>query len=363
MGLFGGAALAVKYTAVPAFAALLAALWAEDRKIFALPRWKEWALIKAFWWGALIPWLFKSFIYNGNPVYPYLSNWFGGQKLSPGRFQELMGNHESAFGTGMPFWRWPIEAAVHHLDKTMGPLLLAFIPFLVLGFPAWKKERYLLTLVFLYLAGGFLISFQTRLMIPEMAVFLAGAGCLLGKMKAPGAARLWAVIVFVFGAATLLEVSRLSVDYVQGQKIWMGVESRADFLRTSPQTASYYPLAEACGKLPSGDRLLVVGDARGLYYPRQFLTNSVFDDPQLVGILRSSPDAGAVGEALRRLGVDDLVFSSLEQARLSALYPADYALTAAQGKRLEDFIRRGAVLVYQNPQGAVYRLKPAWPAA
>jgi hypothetical protein len=358
MGLFGGAALAVKYTAAPAFAALLAALWMENRRIFKLNRWKEWALIKAFWWGALIPWLLKSLIYTGNPIYPYFSRWIGGQSLSSERLQELMGNHESAFGTGMPFWRWPAEVAAHHLDKTMGPLLWAFIPFLFLGFTVWKKERYLLTLGFLYLAGGFLISFQTRLMIPEMALFLVGAGCFLGKIKSPGAARLWAVIVFVFGAATLLEVSRLSVDYVQGQKIWMGAEARTDFLRTSPQTASYYALAEACGKLPWGDRLLVVGDARGLYYPRQFLANSVFDDPQLVKIARRARNSEDIRQGLQRLGVDDLVFSGEEQTRLSRLYPQAYRLSTVQRKNLDDFVKRGVDLVYLEGPRAIYRLRP-----
>ncbi|MGH7739831.1 MAG: hypothetical protein ACREL1_06755, partial [bacterium] len=126
VGLLGGAALTVKYTAIPAFAAALVALFFENPKSFNRDRWKEWALIKVMWLAALGPWLLKNFIYTGNPIYPYLSQILGGRHLPPLRFRELMENHESAFGTGMPFWKWPYELLAHHLDKTMGPLLFIF---------------------------------------------------------------------------------------------------------------------------------------------------------------------------------------------------------------------------------------------
>ena len=358
MGLWGGAALGVKYTAAPAFAALLAALWVENRRVFARDRWKEWLVIQAIWLASLGPWLLKTFCYTGNPVYPYFARLFGGLSLSPQRFQELMGNHESLFGSGMALWRWPLEA-FHHMDKTIGPLFLAFIPFWVLGRGLWKKERYLLTLGLLYLDFGFLVSFQPRLLIPEMAVFLAGTGCFLGRMGNPAATRAWALVLLAFGLTTFLSLGRLSVDFFQAPKIWFGVQSREAFLSQSPQTASYYPLARACGRLAPRERVLVVGDARGLYYPRPFLTNSVFDEPQLVKILRESPGVEGLGESLRRLGVDDLVFSRVEEGRLSALYPADYALTPGQAKVLGDFIRLRTSPLYQGPLGGLYRLKRA----
>ncbi len=358
-GLAGGAALSVKYTAAPAFLAAGAALFIENPKSFGRDRWKEWLLLAGLLAGALGPWLLKNFFYTGNLIYPYLAQWVGGRSLSPERFQELLANHESVFGVGgAPFWKWPYEAAVHHVDRTMGPLLFSFLPFLAAGLAGWKKERYLLALVLLYLAGGFLISYQTRLMIPEMVLFLAGTGCFLGGLKKPGLAGIWAVVLLVFGLTTFLSLIRLSADYTQSQKIWLGVQTREDFLRTSPQTASFYSLARACGSLASGDRLLVVGDARGLYYPRAYFTNSVFDDPQLVKITREASNAQGIGRELRQLGVDDLVIPGEEEMRLSRLYPEDYALTAAQWKNLDDFIQRGADLVYWRGPQAIYHLRP-----
>ncbi len=357
-GLTGGAALSVKYTAAPAFLAAGAALFIENPKSFGRERWKEWLLGAALLSGALGPWLLKNFFYTGNLLYPYLAQWIGGRSLSPERFQELLTNHESVFGVGgAPFWKWPYELIVHHVDKTMGPLLFSFLPFLAAGFASWKKERYLLTLVSLYLAGGFLISYQTRLMIPEMVLFLVGTGCFLGKFKKPGLSRIWAVILLVFGLTTFLSLVRLSANYTQSQKIWFGDKTREDFLKTSPQTVSFYSLARACDPLAPGDRLLVVGDARGLYYPRAYFANSVFDDPQLVKIAREAPNAEGIRRRLQQLGVDDLVIPGDEEMRLCRLYPKDYALTTAQWKNLDDFIQRGTDLVYLKGPQAIYHLR------
>ncbi|HET9869236.1 MAG TPA: hypothetical protein VFR02_01885, partial [bacterium] len=322
------------------------------------------------WAASLGPWLLKNWVYTGNPLYPYFSGLLGGLRLPADRYAELLGNHESAFGTGMPFWRWPLEAW-RHLDPTLAPPLLGFLPFLLLGAVFWKKERFLLSLAALSLAGGFLVSFQTRLMVPEMFLFLTAAGCFIGRWRpadkttgglgAAVAPRAWAAVLSLFGLLTLLSVARLTVQYDQSQLIWLGAQSRDAYLRACPQTASYYSLARACGWLPEGDRLLIIGDARALYYPRPFLVNSVYDVPLWTRIGRSSPDPAAVGEALRRLGVDDLVFSGEEQARMAGLYPADYALTPAQARVLDGFLEKRTQRVYQDGPRAIYRLKP--PAA
>jgi hypothetical protein len=360
-GLLGGAALSVKYTAAPAFLAAGIALAVENPKVFRRECLKEWLLLAALFSAALGPWLLKNFLYTGNFLYPYLSQWLGGRGLSPERLQELLVNHESVFGTGggTPGWKWPYELAAHHLDKTMGPFLFCFVPFFFAGIGVWKKERYLLVLAVLYLLGGFLISYQTRLMIPEMILFLVAAGCFLGKWKEPLANRIWAALLILLGLTTLLSLARLSAQYVQGQKLWFGTESRENFLETSPQTESYYSLTRACERLAPRDRLLIVGDARGLYYPRAYLTNSVFDDPELVKIARQSPDAEGIRRRLQQEGMDDLAVSGGEEMRLSRLYPQAYALTTAQWKNLDDFIERGTDLVYlQGPQ-ALYHLRPA----
>jgi 4-amino-4-deoxy-L-arabinose transferase-like glycosyltransferase len=360
-GIAGGAALSVKYTAAPAFLAAGFALAVENPKVFKKDRLKEWFLLAVFLLGALGPWLLKNFLYTGNFLYPYFSQWLGGRGLSPERLQELLVNHESVFGTGggTAWWKWPYELAAHHLDKTMGPFLFCFIPFLVMGIGVWKKERYLLVLGVLYLMGGFLISYQTRLMIPEMALFFVGAGCFLGKLKDPWAGKIWAALLILLGLTTLLSLARLSAQYVQGQKLWLGTENREKFLETSPQTDSYYSLTRACERLAPRDRVLVVGDARGLYYPRAYLANSVFDDPELVKIARQSPDAEGIRRRLQQEGVDDLAVSGEEEMRLSRLYPQAYALTTAQWKNLDDFIERGTDLVYLEGPQALYHLRPA----
>jgi hypothetical protein len=157
-------------------------------------------------------------------------------------------------------------------------------------------------------------------------------------------------------------LARLSTGYYQSQKIWLGVQTQREFLDRSPQTASFYPLAEAADLLPADDHLLIVGDARGLYYPRPYWTNSVFDDPELVTLTQKSKDAEGIGEGLQRLGVEDLVVSGEEGRRLSQLYAHAYPLTPQEWNRLDDFIQRGTDLVYVDGANGIYRIHPLKPA-
>jgi hypothetical protein len=361
-GLLGGAALTVKYTAAPAFAAGFAALGFENRGIFRKEKIRDWFLLFLLFSAALLPWLIKNQIYTGDVLYPYFSQWLGGRSLSPGRFQELLGNHESVLGTGIPLWQWPYELVARHIDKTIGPLRFSFIPFLLAAWGKWKPVRYFLVLSFLYLAGGFLISYQTRLMTPEMVMLAIAAACLMARMKYETWGKLWTFLVFLFGFLICLSLARLSTDYYQSQKIWLGVQTPREFLERSPQTASFYPLAEAADLLPADDRLLIVGDARGLYYPRPYWTNSVFDDPELVTLTQKSKDAEGIGEGLQRLGVEDLVVSGEEGRRLSQLYAHAYPLTPEEWNRLDDFIQRGTDLVYVDGANGIYRIHPLQPA-
>ena len=357
-GLLGGAALTVKYTALPALAAGVAALGFENRQIFHRDKIRDWLILGLLFGLSIGPWLLKNALYAGNVFYPYFSHGMGGRSLSPARFQELLENHESVLGAGIPLWRWPYELIVHHMDKTMGPLLFSFLPFLAAARGNWKAVRYFMVLGILYFAGGFLISYQTRLMAPEMVVVYLAMACLVSRMESKTWGKFWIFLCFLFGILICLSLGRLSTDYYQSQKIWLGVETRREFLERSPQTASFYSLAEACGGLPPGDRILVVGDARGLYYPRPYLTNSVFDDPEWAGIARSAPDAATIGREFKKLGVEDLAVSGGEGTRLAGLYPQAYALTPAQWKNLDDFIQRGTDLVYRNGFEGIYRIRP-----
>jgi MFS family permease len=357
-GLFGGAALAIKYTAVAGIAAGLLALAFGFRNLFKANRKTGWGLLFSLIALSIAPWLIRNFSFTGNPIYPYFSSLLGGRVFPAENMQALMGDHEVVFNGNFSLSGWVLQVLGRDLDKTIAPLLFGFIPFLFLSGKRSPRTRYLLIAGGLFLIFGFLISHQLRLMIPAFVVCLMAIAMVLEDFENKAATYVWGGVAALFGILSILSLCRLSTDYYQSQKIWFGTETREEYLTDAPQTSSYYDLTQACADLPSQSRLLIVGDARGLYYPRPFYANSVFDVQVFPELAQKENDGEGVGKRLREMGIDAIVFSSEEAKRLDK-YPF-HSLSPDDEKKLHDFFQnchllygRGSDLILQAPGSMV----------
>jgi hypothetical protein len=135
----------------------------------------------------------------------------------------------------------------------------------------------------------------------------------------------------------------------------MGQQTRAEYLSGVLPTRSYFDLTQASADLPEKDRILVVGDARSLYYPRSFYANSVFDDQVLEVLARRERDGDGIARGLRERGIDDLAVSGQEGMRLAGQY-SYYRLNAAEWDKLDDFIQRHTELIYSKELNGIYRI-------
>jgi hypothetical protein len=353
-GVLGGGALTLKYTAVVGVVAGLLAICFTYPETLRMRHWPRWGVIKGLIFLSLAPWLFKNFAYTGNPFYPYLSSWIGGIALSPGKIAALMGDHESPFLGGFSFTGW-VGHVLGSLDKTIGPLLFSFLSFLFLPGKGRPLVKYLAVLSGLLLTGGFLLSYQLRLMIPAFLVCFLFAVLFLSGLKKPIWSRLWAWVVVLFGLFSLLSLCRLSVNYYHSDKIWFGEESRLEYLNQAPQTSSYFGLAQLTGDLlPPDAQLLVVGDARGLYYPRPFYTNSVFDEQVLPILAREERDEDGIRKRLLEMGIDAMVVSGEEGKRLYGKGPV---LPPQNSKKLDLFIQRWTDPLVLKGGSGIYLLR------
>jgi hypothetical protein len=269
----------------------------------------------------------------------------------------LMADHQAGISIADSFLQWLKQIFIRDLDKTVAPVFFSFLPFLFLPGKRRPLTVFLMVTAALMLVSGFTVSHQLRLMIPAfMVCFLAMARVLGELKKTKWALPLFSCGLLIFGAWSLLSLLRLSVQYYQSQPVWLGKLTPDEYLAASHQTTSYYDLTQAAKRLPERDRLLVVGDARGLYYPRPFYTNSAFDEPVLCALARKAKNGRDILKGLKRIGVDELVVSGREGRRLAG-QGRGYDLTAGEWRLLEDFIQRHTDLVYLIGLNAIYRLR------
>jgi hypothetical protein len=240
-----------------------------------------------------------------------------------------------------------------------GPLCLAMVPLLFLFRLRHPALRFLAVITPLFLVVGFGVTHILRFVLPDFVLLYVLIGTVLaggdkpiwGRMAAWGAG-FSAILCFGYLAA-------ISHFYYDAAGIWSGRETREAYLSGPGKITPYAGMAQwVSGHVPPDAHLLVVGDARGLYYDRPFLTNTVFDEQVLAKITREEKDAEGIGHRLREMGVDDLVVNGLEGIRVSADYH-HYDLTTEEWGRLDDFIQRGTEKMGFQTFQDVYHLLPA----
>ncbi len=367
-GLLGGAALTIKYTAVVAVVmGVLAMICISPPPLRGEGRGEGGSPIKGIPKKALVifglivfsiaPWLLKNVVFTGNPVYPYLSSVIGGRALPVENMKALMNDHEAVFNGSFSLGAWTARLFGTDLDKTIAPLLFGFIPFLPLGGKRRPRTRHLLLLSAFLLLSGFLISYQLRLMVPALIVCFVAMAMVLSDVGWKGATMAWGGAVALFGVLSLLSLARLSVNYYQTHQMALGVETREEYLASVPPTASYYVLAQATGDLlPPDACLLVAGDARGLYYPRPFYANSVFDAQVMGKLARKAKDGAGIWKRLREMGIDALAVSGEEGRRIAGQSTLD-AITPEEEVKLDDLLQHWTDPLFFHGLDGLYRLR------
>ncbi len=356
-GLMGGVAWGAKYTALLGLAAAMI-VWA----LLTPPGWLRvnlgrWTLMKILILLLLMPWLIKNYVFTGNPLYPYLSHWLGGQALPQDNLNALMLDHDAPWVMNHSVWEWLVRVLTGNLDKTIAPLLLAFVPYLFLT-GHWKEAvRYLWCAGLLYLLFGFAVSHQLRLVIPALVLLLTAMGWVLNALDVEKV-RAWAWVVLAFGILSFVSLARVGVYYYHLGEMATGFKTEKEYLATTPQTQSYYALTVAAQVLtPVHDRLLIVGDARTLYYPRDFYPNSAFDRQLLVKLAQTEKDSDGIRHRLKELGIDDLVVSGEEGQRLASQNASYYPLSVTDWAKLDDLIQRWTDPVFMAGHEVIYRLR------
>jgi 4-amino-4-deoxy-L-arabinose transferase-like glycosyltransferase len=290
-GFFAGSSVACKYPAV-LFVLLPLGAWVgwtaagQRRRSLAV-----FALAAALACG---PWLAKNAVLTGNPTYPLLYSFFGGQTRTAEKDAQWRAAHRPrGYAPGVPAYSF--DDAARRLADLAGrspwhsPVV---VPLAALGLAAarWRRTTAVLAtyLAFVVLAWWLLTHRIDRFWVPALpvAALLAGAGlcwsadawwrrgawCLVGV----GLFYAWLAAVGVVGAdhRYFVRLARLRVDRARGG------HGRVD-------EAHLYLNAQAT----PGQSVLLVGDAAPFDLELPAYYNTVFDDDWFVALCKDRAPA------------------------------------------------------------------------
>lgn len=359
-GLFAGLALSAKYTAILPMASVLAVMAFRKPSLFKPANGKYWLWFLLSSALVFTPWVVKNLIYTCNPVFPYLMSYFPGRHLLEAGYQRLMAEQHALSAHDPLSWLllpWTLTMSNPDSYNFCGPVALGLAPFLFLYRLRSTALKSLAWLVPLVLLLGFSITHILKFIIPDfLFLYVLLASALMG-----GDHPEWGKRAALFSGLTAIlcfgNLTAISHYYYPASGIWYGDQTRADYLSGPGNITPYYPMAQWVNRnLPEGAGLLVAGDARGLYYERSFLSNTVFDEQVLAKIAREEKDVEGIAKRVRELGVDDIAVNGFEGIRVSADY-GHYDLTTPEWEKLDGFIQTRTDLVYSGDFQAVYRVR------
>jgi len=226
------------------------------------------------------PWYLKSYLWTGNPVYPFYYEHFGGEHWTAAR-AEAYAAAQQAFGMGggaLKFLALPWNltmrpqaffdqpGALRYFNVAIwmfAPLMLALIPILLLLRHIGRAGAMALWFALLYTALWFEMSQNGRYLIPILPGLCACAG--LAAARLLEVRRLASAAVMV--AFVLVCLSGLSASFVlsaSAARVAVGLESQSEYLT---RTSRVYPFCEAVTRAtPAEARVLVFGDEPRLFY-------------------------------------------------------------------------------------------------
>ncbi|MEW6368833.1 MAG: glycosyltransferase family 39 protein [Acidobacteriota bacterium] len=327
-GLFAGAALSIKYIAIP-FLGIAAIGWLW-RARSSLRR-----LLPAACLAGIIalllpsPWYVKAYLHTGNPVFPYLNSLFRSPYAEgePSKQDDVHGYRKDAsrFAIGH-LAAYPFEVSTRTNRGGMladpGVLYLALFPLLLFHPPRSRREKDLLWLSLAFFCTwwvltGYLIRY-VGLIFPLLAASIGRAADEAtsdrGLLRAATAAALAAGLLF----NALLYVGQMNL-YFKSPTFLSGGLSEPELLSS---TVTYYRAAEFADRtLPPDAKLLLVGERRYYYIRREAVVINFFSPNPLVPLLRETRDPARVAAELRRQGVTHILLNHKHLLDVADRYP------------------------------------------
>ncbi len=344
-GILSGLALSIKPTAIVPILTGVAILFFEGHG-WRFLRKASWA-----WFGLFLleagPWLFKNLAYTGNPFFPYAANLLGIRPIPESGYHRLLQENQQflAMEHGPLSWvtlPWRLTMPGAGDGQFLGPLLLSVLPILVFLVVRRGPGRPLSLIFWISALLGLGLSHMLRFSLPVFTLGFLLVGMACSSFRWERWRSLWPGMVLMNAVLCFPEILSLSAQWSAGGPYWRGQEDQGQYLSRRLGEPDMEMVRSVNEGLPADSRILFVGDSRVLYYDRQCLAQSTFDEPFFASAARTQREDGpAILKKLKELGITHVIVHQ----GLGSLYAREYhqydALTPAQWRLLEGFGQGG----------------------
>ncbi|MFB0526402.1 MAG: tetratricopeptide repeat protein [bacterium] len=343
-GIFSGLAMGTKYTAMygfPLFAIsiFLVTIIVHKEKIKMC--FKKTFLFCAVATALFSPWLIKNTIYTNNPFNPFLSGVFKSKNFYFGSEYTRV-DTRNYLNKGAKKWTkyptrnikewlilpWTLTKKGNDSNSFVGPIFLYLLPLLFF----LRKDRLIKFLIFLgaawFLAWSLIAVRNLRFFMAGLTLFGIIISYLLLKLENEHR-YFTTIVIFLVFLMLINNVGWSLVILTTNKDPWgvvLGRESREEYLYRDSIGFNlmpyYYPVVKYINQnLPTNAKVLFIGEARGYYCEREFVT-SLAEDPHniVIRLVRFSKDTDELLERLKSLSITHVLYNRREAYRLRASF-------------------------------------------
>ncbi|MEA3347367.1 MAG: hypothetical protein U9Q21_04715, partial [Candidatus Auribacterota bacterium] len=209
-------------------------------------------------------WYVRSYVFTGNPVFPFLNSLFGVESLMELKSRAASIGFKEFFIT--PFKLVLKPQLYGGVANQFGPALIAFFPLVILGL--WKNPRakvFFLGFVFYY-AAWFFLKQNCRFLLPAMVLFYPVAAA--GHEAVFEKSRISGIIISVISGTIIFIFVSMAVYYARPSvNLFFGGELSEEYLEKLEPTYGISRIVE--DTVPEDETVLVAVEIKRFYFNRK----------------------------------------------------------------------------------------------
>lgn len=356
LGVFLGAALAIKYTSIWLLIAFLPVfIWDLIKRRL---RFRDILITVTVAFLFVVPWLIKAYVERGNPLFPLLYGVFGGRDFTAEQAQKLVAwQHRMGAGRGLlDYLLLPFRISVQG-DLDYAAFCGVYFPFLLplalLAAVVFRRAGRLVAFAWAFFLGWALGPQQLRFLgagLVPLAVAAAGTlswadGPLGRKTRAGLRIALVVLVCFAAFAYNILSLNQAltGYEYMTGMP--------AEYFLMS-NFGVYMAQKYINENTPPDAKVLMIFTNHTLYMHRPAIYDAFFEASPFLLAAEKGADGRALYDLARRWGVSHVHIYHYFEKKAWREY------TPETRQRFYDFIQRYCTPVYQDPLNDVYSLNP-----